>query len=165
MIYRFMKSILSLFVLTSLSLNAFSQANKQASKPKADSTQKRVVLKAKFGPFGQGSDVLVSDFKVIVGGELKVVDSLSGTAWKVVRYRLGWRRKEMTDDYRTGKKKIMFNFTATDVFDTGKIPVAWQNEMKANLQATEEISFESIYVQHPVTKKTMECPPVVLKLR
>jgi ABC-type hemin transport system ATPase subunit len=161
-----MKSILSLFVLVGLSFSAAGQANKQQPpKAKVDTSQKRVVLRAVLGPYGNGSTVFVTDLKVLIGGELKVVDSISGTAWKVVRYRLGWRRKEMTDDYRTGKKKIMFNFTATDVFDTGKIPVAWQNEMKANMQATEEISFESIYVQHPVTKKTMECPPVVLKLR
>lgn len=165
MIYRFMKSILSLFVLALLSTGAMGQANKSVPKQKADSTQKRVVLKAKFGPFGQGSDVLVSDFKVIVGGDLKVLDSVSGTAWKVVKYRLGWRRKEMSDDYRTGKKKILFNYTATDVYESSKLPAAWQNEMKANIQATEEVSFESIFVQHPVTKKMMECPPLVLKIK
>lgn len=160
-----MKTILSLFVLTLLSYGALSQSTKQSSKSKADTTQKRVVLKAKFGPFGKGSDVLVSDFKVIVGGELKVVDSLSGTAWKVVKYRLGWRKKEMSDDYRTGKKKILFNYTATDVYESNRIPTAWQNEMKANIQATEEVSFESIFVQHPVSKKMMECPPIVLKIK
>lgn len=160
-----MKSILSFLVIAVISVGAFGQAGKQAPKPKADTTSKRIVLKAKFGPFGHGSDVFVTDFKVMAGGELKVVDSVSGTQWKVVRYRLGWRKREASDDYRTGKKKLIYNFVATEVYDSNKIPSAWQNEMKANLQPTEEVSFETIYVQHPVTKKIMECPPLIFKLK
>lgn len=144
--------------------SSFAQGNKPPSKSKVDST-KRVVLQAKFGPFANGSDVLAGDFKVIAGGELKVIDSTSGTAWTVVKFRLGWRRRELSDDIKTGKKKVIYNFNATDVYDSNKIPLAWQNEMKTNIQPTEEVLFESIYVQHPTTKRMMECPPITLKIK
>ena len=156
--------VICLAGLLLFSSTGWSQAPRPGQKTRADSTRK-VVLQAKFGPFANGSPVLATDFQAIAGGVLKVVDSTTGTEWKVVKFRLGWRRRDVSDDIRTGKKKIVYLFNATEVYDSNRIPEAWQKEMKANIQPTEEVLFESIYVQHPVTMRMMECPPITLKIK
>ena len=95
---------------------------------------------------------------------LGVQDSTTGTDLQVVSFRFGWRKKEASDDIKTGKRKIIANFQAVDVYDSPRIPEAWQAEMKEYVQTKEELLFEAIIVQHPKTKKLYQAPPLFLKL-
>jgi hypothetical protein len=121
-------------------------------------------LQVRFGPYRAGTPVLPDDFKRVLNTELVVTDSAKGTAFVIKSFRFGWRRKEASDDMRTGKRKIITTFSAVEVANHNKLPAAWQKELSTNLQAKEELLFEAIIVQHPVTKKMFMAPSLVLKL-
>lgn len=135
---------------------------KPAAAPAAHTAVK---LQPKFGPFGANSTVFATDFKQLLNAELKITDSISGLQWQVIKFRLGWRRRDVSDDIRTGKKKIVFLYNAVEVFDKTRMPEAWQKEMATGLQATEEISFESIIAKHPTTGSLRELPTLIIKLK
>lgn len=121
-------------------------------------------MQVRFGPYKHGMQVLISDWKLALNAPLVVTDTATGTALQVVSFRFGWRKKEFSDDIKTGKRKIIANFQAVDVYDSPRIPEAWQAEMKEYVQSKEELMFEAIIVQHPKTKKFYQAPPLFLKL-
>jgi hypothetical protein len=150
-------------VLATFLCTASGYAQTVSAKPKAAAdTAKTVKFTVAFGPYKKDMKPLVADFKRVLNADLKVTDQ-QGTAWTVVSYRLGWRRREFSDDARTGKRKIVYLYNGKDVNNASKIPADWQAEMNEFLQATEEILFEEIIVQHPKTKKMMMAPTLSFK--
>lgn len=156
-----------LLMITGLALNLaahVAMAQTVSVKPKAGAdTVKAVKFTVAFGPYKKDMKPFVSDFKRILNGDLKVTDQ-TGTAWTVVNYRLGWRRREFNDDARTGKRKIVYLYNGKEVYNSAKIPADWQSEINEFLQATEEVMFEEIIVQHPKTKKMMLAPSLSFKI-
>jgi hypothetical protein len=136
-------------------------ANSQAPKPAA---VKPLKLTTKFAAYADSSKPFLTDFKQILKADLKVTDNNGGT-WTIVTYRLGWRRKEVNDDYKTGQRKTIFQFYAKTVDNSSKIPAEWQKEMSEGLQAGEHLLFEEIIVQNPKTKKMMQAPPLHLLMK
>ena len=122
-------------------------------------------LQTRFSAYRQGMPVFVADFKRILNAELVITDSTTGVKMMVKSFRFGWRRKEASDDIRTGKRKIISTFSAVDVSDKSQLPAAWQKELNEYLQPKEEVLFEAIIVQHPTTKKMFQAPSMVLKLQ
>jgi len=137
----------------------------QATKPTAKTEiLKPVVFLVKFGPYKNNMQIVLTDIKRAVNTELKVTDSASGLAYQVISFRFGWRKKEPSDDYKTGKKKIITSFNAVDVYNNTRIPEAWQLELTESAKSTDEFLFEAIYVQHPTTKKMYQVPSISLKV-
>jgi hypothetical protein len=127
-------------------------ANAQSTKP-AGKTEalKPVVFLVKFGPYKNNMPIVLTDLKRALNTELKVTDSVTGQAYEVISFRFGWRKKEPSDDYKTGKKKIITSFNAVDVYNK-------------TAKSTDELIFEAIYVQHPVSKKMYQVPALSFKL-
>lgn len=164
--------ILATMLLTALLLpagSALAQTKPPVAKPKPAipliDTLKPLRLQPQFGIWkATNSTAFVADFKKALALELKVKDSASGVLFAVQGFRLGWRKKEASDDYKTGRRKVITTFNAVQV-DGAKLPEAWQKEMNDALQATEEVLFEQIMVLHPVTKRLYMAPSLVIKLR
>lgn len=162
---------LLMFLIAVLGATGLAQTKPAAKAKPATATPKLTAadtampkMLVRFGPYKKGMPVLISDWKQVLNAELKVTDTATGTSMQVVSFRFGWRKKEASDDIKTGKRKIIANFQAVDVYDSPRIPEAWQAEMKENVQTKEELMFEAIIVQHPKTKKLYQAPPLFLKL-
>ena len=135
-------------------------------KPTPASTSKKdtLVLTAKYGSYINNSKAFVSDMKKLLNLELKVTDNMQND-YAIFSCRLGWRRKEMSDDWRTGKKKTVMSFNAIEINNSGKIPASWQMEMAENLKAGEEIMFEEILAQNKKTNRVVKVAPIKIGLQ
>jgi hypothetical protein len=149
--------------------SALAQTKPPVARPKPAipliDTLKPLHLQPQFGIWkATNSTAFLADFKKALALELKVKDSASGVFFAVQGFRLGWRKKEASDDYKTGRRKVITTFNAVQV-EGAKMPEAWQKEMNDALQPTEEVLFEQIMVLHPVTKRLYLAPSLVIKLR
>ena len=133
------------------------------AEPKKLSAADSAVLTPKYGSLTNESKVFLSTFKQVLNLELKAVDKKQ-VVYTVVSYRLGWRKKEMSDDWRTGKKKPVYTFSAVEVNNSAKIPAAWQKEMAEMLQAGDEIYFEEILAQQTKGGPVFKSKALKLKL-
>ncbi len=163
----FLYATACVLVMMSLANASIAQAKTTpgtTSSKSATDTTKHQLFTVKFGPYKLGMVVLAEDLKRLVNAELKVTDSL-GVVWQPVTFRLGWRKRDYSDDIKTGKRKVGYFFNATEVLNSSKIPASWQQEMSEMLQPGEEVMFEEIIVQHPKTKKMMQAPTLQFKLK
>mgnify|MGYP001187689127 CR=1 FL=1 len=117
----------------------------------------------RFGPYTRDAKVLADDARKLTQAPL-VVTGTDNQSWTVLSFRFGYRQRDVNDDARTGKRKLIYTFNATDV-QGPRLPQVWQQELADKLIPTEELWFEEIFVQHPKTKVTMKAPPMVLKLQ
>lgn len=134
----------------------------QTTKPVA--AAKPIVLKLKLGPFDGKNKAFAADLKKALGLEVNVVDSATGTKWTLIRYSLGWKQKDFTDDVNTGQHKPIFTYNAVTVLESAKIPEAWQKEMTDNLQAGEQVMIDQVLAQDPKTKKVREVRSIVISV-
>lgn len=153
--------ILSAIVGFTLCMNIsdiHAQAKLPAKAAVKDSAQ-RIQLSVKYGPYANEAKAFVTDLvKLLPAAELRITDN-KGNAWTVISYRLGYRKKEVSDDYKTGKRKTVFTFNAATITNgKTKLPESWQKELTESLQASEEILFENVIVQNIKTKKMMLAP-------
>lgn len=137
--------------------------SKPLAKPGKDTAMGPLKLFPKLGPFGDSSKVLVSVAKQLVHTPLKVIDNKGGT-YQVVAFTFAWRKKDSTDNLKTGASSIIFTYNATSILGTDTIPATWQQELKAFMQPKEEILFDEILVQHLKTKKLIKGPSLRLLL-
>lgn len=140
-----------------------AQGSTRAVAAPASDTAKRYVLKARFGPFTGAGPVLPTDFIKLVDTKLIVTDQ-EGTVWPVYAFRFGWTRKEISDDWRTGKRKSIDNYYATQVNEADTLPRAWKESLKESLKAGETIGFEQIIVENPRTRVKRLVPDLLLTI-
>jgi hypothetical protein len=153
--------LMAVFFLFGFASKVEAQTPKPASKTEAS---KPLVFLVKFGPYKNNMPIVLTDLKRALNTELKVTDSVSGQQYDVISFRFGWRKKEPSDDYKTGKKKIITSFNAVEVYNNTRIPEAWQLELSETAKASDMFLFEAIYVQHPTTKKMFQVPSISLKV-
>jgi len=160
-----MKYLILFIALSGVALMGMTQAKPvKPVQPKSPSdTAKVIYLKAKLGPINGATPILLKDFQKFINSDLTVADQF-GTPWKVIAFRFAWNRKEINDDWKTGKRKATMTYNATEVTDSTKIPMAWQNEMKLNLQAGEKIMFEQIIAEHKKTGRKRFAPDFQITL-
>jgi hypothetical protein len=154
MIYRY----LGLVLLCNIFLNctSFGQATRAAD------TTKPVVLKLKLGPFDGKNKALTGDIIKAVKLDISVTDSATGEKWSLIKFRLSWKQKDITQDPNTGAKKPIYTFNSVTVLQGSKIPDAWQKEISETLNAGEQLIFEEVLAQHPKTKKAREVRSVII---
>ena len=150
--------IASLFFIFPAAVNAQAKPARKANN--------RVVLEPRFGPFQDSMTPLADDFrKLAAAGSLIVTDTVSKQQWKVISYQLNWKRKEVSDNFKTGKSEFISNLVGTTVHNSSKIPEVWAKEMGEYLQPAEQIYFDRIIVQHPTTKQNRLAPSFQLLIR
>lgn len=118
----------------------------------------------RFGPYNGKLIALADDLKKLLGTELIVTDE-RGQKWNIVAWRFIWNRKEINDDWKTGKRKTIFIPQVMEFDNISKLPEVWQKEMKEFILADEELFFERIIVEHPVSKRKMLAPGLNIKIK
>ncbi|MES2647198.1 MAG: hypothetical protein V4717_10005 [Bacteroidota bacterium] len=149
--------LLLVFVLGSFWATA--QINAAKPKPVKDTIQPKLIVQ--FGPYKDSSKTLVPAAKQILKNELKITDAKGGI-YKVVKFSFAWRRKDLTDDFKTGIPRTIFIYNETSVMGDAHIPASWQKELQGALQSKEELYFYDILAQHSKTKKLVK--PASLRL-
>lgn len=148
-----------LLCMVSSILNVNAQVNA------AQKTTKPIVLIAKLGPFDGKNISLLADVKKAVKLNVSVTDSATGTKWNLIRFRLSWKQKDVTQDINSGATKNIFTYNSVTILQNATIPVAWQKELEDNLQSGEEILIEEILAQDPQTKKVREVKSFAIKVK
>ncbi|CAN5451673.1 hypothetical protein BH10BAC3_BH10BAC3_36900 [soil metagenome] len=156
---RFLKNVFFFFIGLCFSHASLAQNNTVKPKPKIDTTAPKLVIK--FGPYGDSSKTLVSAMKQLLKTELKVTDTKGGT-YNIISFDFAWRRKDFTDDFKTGIPKTIFIYNETTVRGDSHIPINWQKELQPNMQSQEELFFYNILAQNAKTKRLIKPAPLRL---
>lgn len=133
-----------------LSFSSFAQTGPVVKKAMADTTAP--TLTVKFGPYADSAKVPSNVIKQIIKGELKVADA-KGIAYHIIGFSFSWKRKDITDDFKTGVPKTIYLYNSVDIKADTHVPAAWQTEITNNVQPKEEFRFDEILVQSPRTKR------------
>jgi hypothetical protein len=142
-----------------VSFTSPGQATAAKPKPVKDTSAPKLLVK--FGPYADSSKVPAGVVKQIIKSELKITDA-KGSAYTLIGFSFSWKRKDITDDFKTGVPKTIFLYNSVDVKSDTHIPASWQEEIKENVQAKEELRFDEILVQNAKTKKLYKTNPVTL---
>jgi hypothetical protein len=142
-----------------LSFASPGQATTVKPKPVKDTVAPK--LQVKFGPYADSAKVPASVIKQIIKSELKITDT-KGTVYNLIGFSFSWKRKDITDDFKTGIPKTIYLYNSVDVKSDSHIPASWQDEIKGNVQAKEELRFDEILVQSVKTKTLYKTGPVTL---
>jgi hypothetical protein len=150
-----------------LLLNSFFVQAQVVKPPVAlvkDSSKKANVLTPSFGPYSNGSKAFATDIKrlLLTKPNIKLKDS-KGTIYVVTSFELLWKKKDITDDIRTGKRKTVYQYAGGNVKGNA-LPDEWQKEINSFLQKGEEITFDKILYQDVVNKKTYKAPPLTITI-
>jgi len=141
------------------SLHPFAQTMAAKSKPVKDTTASKLVIK--FGPYADSSKVPAGVIKQIIKSDLKITDN-KGVVYTIIGFSFSWKRKDITDNFKTGTPKTIFLYNSVDVKADTHVPASWQEEIKENVQAKEELRFDEILAQNPKTKKLYKPAPLTL---
>jgi len=147
------KNILAFAILAFFSCPSIAQSN--APKPKIAKDTSAPKLLVKFGPYTDSSKTIVSAMKQLLKNELKVTDNKGGV-YTIISFQFAWRKKDITDDFKTGVPKTIFLYNETSITGDAHIPASWQKELQANLQSKEELFFDEILAQNVKTKKLVK---------
>lgn len=153
----FLWTMTVLVMMAGLSDTGYTQSRpKTPSKTQVVKTQKaepkiwkRPVVLPSFGPYYDQMSADLSDLKKLLKSPLKVRDTANDLSFEIIRFRLGWRRKEPSDDIRTGRRKIITTFQAVEIEGTPYLPAAWQKELAESMQRGEHLMYEDIYCRFP----------------
>jgi hypothetical protein len=143
---KFSVRTLMVLVVTLLSLQAFSQAKTDTAKAA------QPVFTAFMGMYSGKAKALSSDVKKLVNTNptLKVKDA-KGVEYKVMAFEVTWKRKEISDDIKSGKPKVVYYMVGADV-KAAQLPELLRKQMSTDLQAGEEVALSNIVYFDPKTK-------------
>ena len=150
-----------IFIGLCFSYASLAQSNTAKPKPKTDTSAPGLVVK--FGPYTDSSKTIVSAMKQLLKTELKVTDSKGGV-YNIVSFDFAWRRKDFTDDFKTGIPKTIFIYNETNVKGDAHIPINWQKELLTSMQSQEELYFYNILAQNAKTKRLFKPAPLRLMI-
>ena len=93
---------------------------------------------------------------------VKVKDA-KGVEYKVVAFEITWKRKETSDDVRTGKPKTVYYMVGADV-KSNQLPESWRTQISAGIQTGEEIAINGIVYNDPKKKTNYKAPDILLTI-
>lgn len=110
------------------------------------------VFTASMGMYNGTAKALTADVKKLVAANpvIKVKDA-KGVEYKVTAFEATWKRKEQSDDIKTGKQKTVFYMVGTDVRGN-QLPDILRQQIGTGLQAGEEIMLNNILFFDPQKK-------------
>lgn len=148
------------FYLLLLSGVSFCQNNIS----KGDSTKSKTKVNASFGPYQNGSKAFAADIKKLLATnpELKVKDE-KGNVCQVVSFEILWKKKDMSEDIRTGNQKTVYYFVGATI-KAKQLPDNWKEEITNYIQKGEEISFNTIIYIDPQKKNNMRAPSLTINI-
>lgn len=143
---NFLMRTLLVVVAGMLCVQGFSQAKADTSKMASP------VFTASMGMYAGKAKALSSDVKKLVNTNptVKVKDA-KGVEYKVVGFEVTWRRKEISDDIKTGKPKVVYYMVGADV-KAAQLPELLRKQIASDLQASEELALSNILYFDPKTK-------------
>ena len=121
------------------------------------------VITSYMGPYS-GGKALSGDIKKLMGlnPAVKVKDA-KGVEHKVISYEITWKKKEISDDIRTGKPKTVFYMVGADV-KSNLLPESWRTEINAGIKAGEEIGISNILYNDAKQKMNYRAPDIVIAI-
>ena len=134
------------------------------AQPKPDTAKTKTikpVITSYMGPYS-GGKALSGDIKKLMSlnPPVKVKDA-KGVEYKVISYEITWKKKELSDDIRTGKPKTVYYMVGADV-KNNMLPESWRTEISAGIKAGEEIGISSILYNDPKKKMNYRAPDILI---
>ncbi|MEO7313239.1 MAG: hypothetical protein ABIX01_22830 [Chitinophagaceae bacterium] len=148
-----------------LSIAGFAQPRQKPAPAKPDTSKGRLKLIPYFGAYTDGSKAFATDLKRLLGvnPQLKLKDE-KGAVYTVVSFEITWKKKDVSDDVRTGKPKTVYYFVGGDI--TGNnLTDSWREEISNFVQKGEEITFSTILYYDPRRKLNTRAPSLVLDIQ
>lgn len=145
--YRCLFIILTAIVLATL------QATPSCAQAKKDTAKSaKPLFTASLGFYSGTAKALSSDVKrlMTVNPIVKVKDA-KGMEYKVVAFEVTWKRKELSDDIKSGKPRTVFYMVGADI-KTNQLPEMFRQQISTGLQAGEEVMLSNILYIDPKTK-------------
>jgi hypothetical protein len=135
-----------------------------SAQPKTDTAKKiKPVVTSFLGPYSV-SKALASDVKRLMGVNpiVKVKDE-KGVEYKVIFYEITWKKKEMSDDIKTGKPKPVFYMVGADV-KSNVLPESWRTEIANGIKKGEEIAIGGIIYNDPKKRGNYKAPDILITI-
>ncbi len=153
-------------ITTLLLLSVFTYAQ-PVTKPVAantDTAKGKLKLIASFSAYTNGGKAFASDLKRLLNAnpQLKVKDE-KGVFYNVVSFEITWKKKDISDDIRSGKQKTVYYYVGGNI-KGNVLTDSWKEEIKSFLQKDEEITFGMILYYDAKKKVNVKCPPLVLTI-
>ena len=154
-------------MLGAMLLRSVCAITQPAQKPPvttADTSKVKPVLIPSFGAYTNGSKAFAADLKrlLTVNPLLKLKDG-KGNVYNVVSFEILWKKKETSDDIRTGKQKTIFTYVGGDIKGS-KLTESWRQEINTTLKKGEEITFGTILYFDPKRKANVRAPSLVITI-
>jgi len=161
------KISLSFFVAALLlqSVFSFAQTAPKPTAPKTDTSKAQAKPLPTFGAYTNGSKAFVADLKRLLttNPQLKLKDS-KGVSYPVVSFDITWKKKETSDDFKTGKPVTVYTYSGGSL--TGnQLTDGWREEISTYIQKGEEITFSTILYMDPKRKVNTKAPSLVLSIQ
>lgn len=121
------------------------------------------VVKSTLGKNGNNALITADEAKRIIGMPLLIADN-SNTVYTIDSYQFLYKRKNVIEDEKTGKKATAFT-TVSDLFKATPLPPVWVNNISGgHLQKDEELYFFDIVVKDAQGRKFF-APDLRLKIQ
>ena len=142
----------SIFKLATLLLACFL-FGQLCAQVKTDTTKNsKPVYTASLGFYTGAMKALSSDVKRLMTTNpvVKVKDA-KGAEYKVVSFEVTWKRKEISDDIKSGKPKVVYYMVGADV-KTNQLPEIFRQQIGTDVQPGEEVMLSNILYNDPKKK-------------
>ena len=93
----------------------------------------------------------------------KVKDQ-KGNIYQVISFEVMWKRKDISDDEKTGKPKTVF-YTVGATLNGNQFSKEWINEFTNYIKAGEQLFFDTILYFDPNKKANYKAPGFVITIQ
>ncbi|MES2777819.1 MAG: hypothetical protein V4722_26805 [Bacteroidota bacterium] len=158
----------TLFIVAALLLLSAMSYAQPAQKPpaaKSDTSKGPLQLIPSFGAYTNGSKAFAADIKrlLTVNPPLKLKDS-KGVTYNIVSFEITWKKKDVSDDIRSGKQKTVYYYVGGDI-KGAKLTDSWKEEISNYIQKGEELTFGTILYFDPKRKVNSKAPSIVISIQ
>ena len=161
---HYSKTLLFLSALLLVPALFYAQTGVKIIKSKTDTGAIKPKIVPSLGPWIDGSKAFAADVKKLLAlnPQLSLKDE-KGFPYKVLSYELTWKKKDISDDIRTGKQKTVFYYVGGTI-EGNLVPDSWKEEISNFIQKGEELSFNTILYFDPKRKVTVKAPSLVVTI-
>lgn len=127
-----------------LSVFSFAQPVAKPVVSNTDTAKGKLKLTASFGAYTNGGKAFAADLKRLLNAnpQLKLKDD-KGVFYNVVSFEITWKKKDISDDIRSGKQKTVYYYVGGNI-KGNVLTDSWKEEIKGFVQKDEEITFGTI---------------------
>lgn len=157
-------AVFAIFFMQLVSLSIIAQPVLKPAAISADTSKTKSIITASYGAYSNNSKVFVADLKrlLAVNPQLKLKDN-KGANYQVVSFEITWKKKEISDDIRSGKQKTVYTYVGGDI-KGNQLSESWRDEISKYIKKGEEITFETILYFDAKKKVKIKAPSLVLSI-